>query len=70
MPEVKLAEGYSLWKSIQKGLGPAVGVAAIAFIGAFLEAVKPEDLVSLGLPAGIVAFLVPFIQNWWKNRGR
>ena len=64
MPEQK----YDGWKSVWKGLQPALGVMALGAVLAFADVVSVEVFTDMGIPAAVAAFLVPAIKNWAKNR--
>jgi hypothetical protein len=70
MPEVVLSKGYSPWVSVLKGLKPLLLSAGVAALTTILAGLDVDTVTKLGVPTGIAVFLLPALQNWWKNKDK
>jgi len=68
MSDVKLSKDYNPWISLWKGLQPLLVTAVVGALTTYVQNLDVATAVSLGLPVGIAAFLVPALKNFLKNR--
>lgn len=66
-PVPKLAPEYDWRVTLWKGLRPALIVAAMSAIGAFLGAIDAKTFVDLGIPQFVVLFVLEAARNWYKQ---
>ncbi len=60
---------FSWARAVWKGLRPALLVAAVAAIAAFLGAIDVKVLVDLGVPQVLAVFILEMARNWAKQHG-
>ena len=71
---IVLAQPYNPWKSLWKGLRPALIVAATAAGAALVQNIEPEQVQQMGLELGAPSLLMMVaaeaFRNWKKNKDR